>query len=219
MDKAKKKVPNKILCNHCNDIIESKSVHDFKWCRCGKVAVDGGQEYHKRCGNEGDWSEWDEKDQTFVSLNGIRISKHVVPKVEALNERKDWMDTMKDKVFKLCFVSGNFAYFTSKPLDEQTGDDWDDAPYEHNAGYPYDMDNSDIIRILAYNCGCLETPAEFTGQGGVSVDEINSGKVAWFSSPSYVKKEDRVVIHAGVTMDEFKRLIKKAKGTVFVPEF
>ena len=30
------------------------------------------------------------------------------------------------------------AYFTPVSLDEQWGDDWDDAPYEHNAGIPYD---------------------------------------------------------------------------------
>jgi len=40
---------NQIQCNHCQDIITSESVHDFKWCKCGKVAVDGGKEYLKRC--------------------------------------------------------------------------------------------------------------------------------------------------------------------------
>mgnify|MGYP001557848990 CR=1 FL=1 len=40
---------NKIRCNHCGDEIESKSVHDFKWCKCHTVAVDGGHDYLKRC--------------------------------------------------------------------------------------------------------------------------------------------------------------------------
>lgn len=39
---------NKIKCLFCNDIIESKTVHDYKRCKCGKVAVDGGTEYLKR---------------------------------------------------------------------------------------------------------------------------------------------------------------------------
>lgn len=39
---------NKIQCKHCGDIIESKSVHDYKKCKCGKVAVDGGHDYCKR---------------------------------------------------------------------------------------------------------------------------------------------------------------------------
>lgn len=41
-------ITNKIKCNYCGDIIESKSVHDYKRCKCGKVAVDGGRDYLKR---------------------------------------------------------------------------------------------------------------------------------------------------------------------------
>lgn len=41
-------IVNKIQCLHCGDIIESKTVHDYKRCRCGKVAVDGGKYYCKR---------------------------------------------------------------------------------------------------------------------------------------------------------------------------
>ena len=42
-------IVNKIKCNHCGDIIESTTVHDFKFCKCGAVAVDGGHEYLRRC--------------------------------------------------------------------------------------------------------------------------------------------------------------------------
>lgn len=28
----------------------------------------------------------------------------------------------------LCYVDGNCAYFTTQPLDQQWGDDWNDAP-------------------------------------------------------------------------------------------
>ena len=40
---------NRIKCNKCGDVIESKTTHDFKWCKCGTVAIDGGLEYLKRC--------------------------------------------------------------------------------------------------------------------------------------------------------------------------
>ena len=40
-------------------------------------------------------------------------------------------------MWNLCYVERNFAYFTSIPLELQWGDDWNDAPYEHNAGEPY----------------------------------------------------------------------------------
>ena len=42
---------NKIQCKKCKDIIESKHVHDFKWCTCKSIAVDGGLEYLRRIGN------------------------------------------------------------------------------------------------------------------------------------------------------------------------
>ncbi len=38
---------------------------------------------------------------------------------------------------RLCYVTGNCAYFTTQPLEKQWGDDWNDAPYESNAGSPY----------------------------------------------------------------------------------
>lgn len=47
----KKILVNKIQCKKCKDIIESKYVHDFKWCVCRNIAVDGGLEYFRRVGN------------------------------------------------------------------------------------------------------------------------------------------------------------------------
>ncbi len=58
---------NKIQCKKCGDIIESLSVHDFKFCKCGAVAVDGGHEYLRRCGSFDDiidLSEWEEVKDT-----------------------------------------------------------------------------------------------------------------------------------------------------------
>ena len=42
---------NKIRCNKCGDEIESTHRHDFKFCKCGAVAVDGGKDYFRRCGD------------------------------------------------------------------------------------------------------------------------------------------------------------------------
>lgn len=51
-------INNKIKCNICGDIIESKSLHDYKKCLCGRVSVDGGQEYLKRSyTNKSDYTE------------------------------------------------------------------------------------------------------------------------------------------------------------------
>ncbi len=51
---------NKIRCKKCNDIIESVSEHDIKFCQCGAVAVDGGHDYIRRCGKLEDMEELSE---------------------------------------------------------------------------------------------------------------------------------------------------------------
>lgn len=56
----RKIIRNRIKCKHCGDIIESTSTHDFKFCSCGKVAVDGERSYLKRIGNPNDWEELSE---------------------------------------------------------------------------------------------------------------------------------------------------------------
>ena len=39
---------NAIKCNKCGEIIESTYRHDFKFCSCGQVSVDGGHDYLRR---------------------------------------------------------------------------------------------------------------------------------------------------------------------------
>ena len=51
---------NKVQCLRCLDIIESVSVHDFKYCSCGKVAVDGGKCYLRRVGYPEDMKDMSE---------------------------------------------------------------------------------------------------------------------------------------------------------------
>ena len=50
-------IENKIRCKKCGDIIESKTRHDFKWCSCKSVAVDGGKDYLRRLENFDDFEE------------------------------------------------------------------------------------------------------------------------------------------------------------------
>lgn len=56
-------IRNAIRCKKCGDVIESKTVHDFKFCSCGSCAVDGGHDYLRRCGNLGDWEEMSEAER------------------------------------------------------------------------------------------------------------------------------------------------------------
>ena len=47
----------KIKCLKCNDIIESLSVHDFKYCKCGACSIDGGKQY-TRIGGDPEYISW-----------------------------------------------------------------------------------------------------------------------------------------------------------------
>ena len=58
--KETKIIKNQIKCQQCGDVIESISVHDYKTCKCGACAVDGGREYLRRTGNIRDWEELSE---------------------------------------------------------------------------------------------------------------------------------------------------------------
>lgn len=44
----RKLLRNRIKCKSCGDVIESKTVHNWVRCTCGKVYVDGGLEYSRR---------------------------------------------------------------------------------------------------------------------------------------------------------------------------
>ena len=57
-------IRNAIRCKKCGDIIESMTVHDFKFCSCSSCAVDGGHDYLRRCGNLGDWEELSEVEKS-----------------------------------------------------------------------------------------------------------------------------------------------------------
>lgn len=128
----------------------------------------------------------------------------------------------------LCYVCGPWAYFTTRPLKDQWGDDWDDAPYEHSAGSPYTFHDHDrqagrepweIVKIVFD--GRFSTPADLAwGNCPYSVQRINAGYVPWLvAEPDAVLPAgaEPVVIPAGTTVSEFVRLIRAGGGTVYLP--
>lgn len=108
---------------------------------------------------------------------------------------------------KLCFVKDGLAYFTTKELDAQWGDDWDDRPYEHNASPPYDCE------IMAYVIGFNEPCGKYFNSP-FSVQDINAGAVAWLESDGY-SKEPKIFINAGTTLKEFVKKVHQGGGQVF----
>ena len=118
---------------------------------------------------------------------------------------------------KLCFVDENWAYFTDQPLTGegcQWGDDWNDAPYEHNAGEPYAHDGENVIKC-AWE-GDFVTPGGDNGNSEYSVERINKGVIPWLVTSRWYEG-DVVIIQAGVSPMEFRTLITKGGGKTYWP--
>lgn len=144
----------------------------------------------------------------------------------------------------LCYVEEPWAYFTTKALEKQWGDDWNDAPYEDNAGDPYEphfsglysrdgqmvrctdhrRDGSPGWRIVkvAYDNTRLETPAEhckYTSRGYSSwtVEQINRGETPWLKTASWYSGVHYDVM-AGTKLSDFIKIIKADGGTVYLAD-
>ena len=119
-----------------------------------------------------------------------------------------------------------FAYFTPLDLDEQWGDDWDDFPYEYNAGAPYDSKYEErdekgnwkeyeIIKVPFYvDSWKVYQPKEWGRSSENSpfcVRDINAGAVAWiyYAGKDGKSGKGSVAIHAGVNPFEFIEKIEK----------
>ncbi len=122
----------------------------------------------------------------------------------------------KDKEFRLCYFRDNVLYFTDN-FEHQWGDDWNDEPYDCNAGDPYEWndeededwnENHGHLRYIGIKSdgwlkvtGCLGDPYNVR----YSVEEINKGVVAWLYS------DKAGGLHGGATMEEAIAWCKKAE--------
>ena len=119
-------------------------------------------------------------------------------------------------IYRICYVSRPRVYFTSAPLDKQWGDDWNDAPYQHNAGQPYVMEGHKVFSVEIG--GEYITPEDM--QGIYSAEQINSGIVPWLTnSNKYGPFFRRPVTHvfAGATWAQFLAACRVAKWTIARP--
>lgn len=104
------------------------------------------------------------------------------------------------------------------------GDDWNDRPYECNAGEPYDdwselIEDNEVRHKRKYkqhpiyietlyfetNDWCESKPCE---KGSFSVEEINKGAIAWIIT-------DKFCIQAGTTMKDFIKIIIENGGSIW----
>lgn len=118
-----------------------------------------------------------------------------------------------DKNLFLCYASDDELYFTNKKAALVRGDDWDDAPLEHNAEPPY-LDRCDSWAIVRFRNPFNEfemlTFNMIMDDMGVlnsdqSVDTINKEKTFHWAEinkrESWISKETLVRIFADCSLD------------------
>lgn len=114
--------------------------------------------------------------------------------------------------YRLCYVDDDWAFFTNLSLDDQWGDDWNDAPYEHNAGLPYVEDAGQIL-VLGYRDADVILPRYGVFNSSWSVEDINRKQaMPWFRHWD----DETIALWAGASPAEFAAYIERAGGRVYV---
>jgi len=150
------------------------------------------------------------------------------------------MPVSDPRELKLVFVKGPWAFFTTAPVDSIRGDDWDDAPYEHNAGLPNLSGGVPYELVKVAFDGDLETPADQHSNTPWSVEDINTRRmVPWLADTEgwiLVRLNDHaapaclhtghnqegepiVAIFAGTTLEEFVTAVHRARGEVYTTQW
>lgn len=127
---------------------------------------------------------------------------------------------MKEEKFRLCFVYEGDAYFYKGDIKEVWGDDWDDAPYEHNCGMPYVRDGYEFKTIRIFKNGegySIDEPMDsstnrrmYISNSPFSVKEINTRKVPWlriYEGELEIKVLDE--IYAGDSIEKVIKILDK----------
>jgi hypothetical protein len=125
---------------------------------------------------------------------------------------------------KLCYIKGNWAYFTTRAVEDQWGDYWNDTPYEHNAGEPYrfcEHDKKDgvipweIVKV-AWE-GDFDTPCDNHWNSPWSVELINRGEIYWLRISDCRTPIQGVAmgVFAGASLQEFRDFVHDNGGVVY----
>ena len=145
---------------------------------------------------------------------------------------------MNKNPFILCYVSHPEAWFTTNDLSKQWGDDWNDIPYEYNAGSPYSpcWHRKENINKEEPLCQCNSCKQEWTDNipnweivkinytapfftpdheyynSPYSVEMINKKIIPWLQPLKYSSIQKQ--IFAGTRIDKFIKLIYKSGGYI-----
>lgn len=116
----------------------------------------------------------------------------------------------------LCFVS-NYSFgfrclsvWLTDNLAKQWGDDWDDVPYEHNAGEPYEArKDGDPKPVQFIVVGDYRTPDRNHSNSPYSVQSINKKAHPWLVGDA---RDSHQSLYAGATLEELKAFVSATGG-------
>ena len=128
-----------------------------------------------------------------------------------------WWEVSVSNNFKLCFIKDNAAYFTTAALKNQSGDDWDDIPYECNAGEPYLWHKYSgcpeyKIKKIYYDSSddkVLITPDYSHVNSPYSIEALNKKVYPWLIG-------DGIAIFAGESLESFVQKIESINGNIYL---
>jgi len=78
---------NAIVCRHCDDEIESSERRSPVWCKCRRVAVDGGNFELRRIGDKSD----------YIDVSNVLDLALTNTDTGSLSDRHDFFETWRHK--------------------------------------------------------------------------------------------------------------------------
>lgn len=88
-----RRLQNKAQCLKCKDIIESKHTHDFRYCKCGAIFVDGGHDYWRYGGELEYFKRMDSVDSPQVEESMPELTKKQLSLLTALQSEAELLRT------------------------------------------------------------------------------------------------------------------------------
>jgi len=114
--------------------------------------------------------------------------------------------TERDYEKRLCIIRNDFACFVSD-YENVRGDDWNDAPYDCNADWPYK--EFEQIKVYFEDGNCFYRPGTSWTQY-YSLDTMRKYKI-----PFIICANDGGNIIPGMTLKAFIEIIKANGGAVY----
>lgn len=114
-------ISNQIKCNSCGDTPYSANTHDFKWCSCKSVAVDGGQSYLRRSFT----SKTGYQDQSITIDNQAHLLPLIVAATEAMESGRNPLGVtlavlrgIRDGKLSLQHETNHWSKLPTEPVDD-----------------------------------------------------------------------------------------------------